>query len=150
MPSDCITFQNSGYFSKLIVDYLNQEKNIQSLYNRFPTIENFKFQIEEKQNFPIKNREVLVTQLKNQYLTSEISEATKKNIELLDSEKTFTVTTGHQLNLFTGPIYFIYKIVTTIKLTKELSTKYPNYNFIPVYWMATEDHDFEEINHFNF
>lgn len=150
MPSDCITFQNSGYFSKLIVDYLNQEKNIQSLYNRFPTIENFKFQIEEKQNFPIKNREVLVTQLKKQYLTSEISEATKKNIELLDSEKTFTVTTGHQLNLFTGPIYFIYKIVTTIKLTKELSTKYPNYNFIPVYWMATEDHDFEEINHFNF
>lgn len=150
MPSDCITYQNSGYFSKLIVDYLNQEENIQSLYNRFPSIENFKFQIEEKQNFPLKNREVLVTQLKKQYLNIEISEATKKNIKLLELGNTFTVTTGHQLNLFTGPIYFIYKIVSTIKLAEELSTKYPNHNFVPVYWMATEDHDFEEINHFNF
>jgi uncharacterized protein YllA (UPF0747 family) len=54
------------------------------------------------------------------------------------------------LNLFTGPLYFLYKIISTINLTKELKAKYPSYNFVPIYWMATEDHDFEEINYFNF
>ena len=57
---------------------------------------------------------------------------------------------GNQLNLFSGPLYFLYKIISTINLTKELKTKYPTYNFVPIYWMATEDHDFEEINYFNF
>lgn len=151
MPSDCITFQNSGYFSQLIVDYLNQEEKVQSLYHRFPSVENFNLQIEEKKNnFSVENRAVLVTQLEKQNSTLEISEATKQNISSLKSENTFTVTTGHQLNIFTGPIYFIYKIVTTIKLAQELKNSFPDKNFVPIYWMATEDHDFDEINHFNF
>ena len=59
MPSDCITFQNSGYFSKLIVDYLNQEEKVKSLYNSFPSIESFKLQLEEKKgNFSIPAKKV--------------------------------------------------------------------------------------------
>ena len=151
MPNDCITYQNSGYFSKLIVDYLDQKAELKTLYNRFPTLENFKLQIEEKsKNFPIENREILVNALLNQYQKFEISEATSTNIELLKDSKTFTITTGHQLNLFTGPLYFLYKIISVINLTKELKTAYPENNFVPVYWMATEDHDFDEINFFNF
>ncbi|MCK6607544.1 MAG: bacillithiol biosynthesis cysteine-adding enzyme BshC [Flavobacterium sp.] len=150
MPNDCITYQNSGYFSKLIVDYLDQKAELKPLYNRFPTVENFNLQIEEKsKNFPIENREILVNALLNQYQKFEISEATLANIELLKHSKTFTITTGHQLNLFTGPLYFLYKIVSVINLTKELKTAYPNHNFVPIYWMATEDHDFDEINYFN-
>ena len=151
MPNDCITYQNSGYFSKLIVDYLDQKAELKTLYNRFPTLENFKLQIEEKsKNFPIRNREILVNALLNQHQKFEISEATSTNIELLKDSKTFTITTGHQLNLFTGPLYFIYKIISVINLTKELKITYPENNFVPVYWMATEDHDFDEINFFNF
>jgi uncharacterized protein YllA (UPF0747 family) len=75
---------------------------------------------------------------------------TKQNIETLALPNTFTVTTGHQLNLFSGPLYFLYKIISTINLTTELKVKYPDSNFVPIYWMATEDHDFEEINYFNF
>ena len=45
MPNDCVTYQKSGCFSNLIVDYLNQKEKLQPLYNRFPTLENFKFQI---------------------------------------------------------------------------------------------------------
>ncbi|RAK24887.1 bacillithiol biosynthesis cysteine-adding enzyme BshC [Flavobacterium aquaticum] len=150
MPNDCITYQNSGYFSKLIVDYLDQKAELKPLYNRFPTVENFNLQIEEKsKNFPIENREILVNALLNQYQKFEISGATLANIELLKHSKTFTITTGHQLNLFTGPLYFLYKIVSVINLTKELKTAYPNHNFVPIYWMATEDHDFDEINYFN-
>jgi bacillithiol biosynthesis cysteine-adding enzyme BshC len=72
------------------------------------------------------------------------------NINALASENTFTITTGHQLNLFTGPLYFLYKIISTINLCDQLKAKYPENNFVPIYWMATEDHDFEEINYFTF
>ena len=151
MPNDCITYQKSSYFSNLIVDYLNEKEGLKLLYNRFPTLENFKLQIEEKSfNYNINRRAVLVTSLQDQYSNLEPSEETKRNIELLASKNTFTVTTGHQLNLFTGPLYFLYKIVSVINLTRELKSKYPEYNFVPVYWMATEDHDFEEINYFNY
>lgn len=132
-------------------DYLNQQSNLQSLYNHFPTIENFEKQlIEKQQNYNSNTREILVSVLKKQYEALSVSELTKQNIALLSKENTFTITTGHQLNLFTGPLYFLYKIISTINLTKELKSKYPNYNFVPIYWMATEDHDFEEINYFNF
>lgn len=149
MSSDCITFQNSGYFSEIITDYLNQSDKTKSLYNRFPTLENFGLQIEEKKSFSQNNRDILVSSLKKQYNNLTISDLTQQNIELLKDSKTFTITTGHQLNLFTGHLYFLYKIVSVINLTKELKTKYSDYNFVPVFWLATEDHDFEEINHFH-
>lgn len=151
MPTDCISYQNSGYFTKLITDYLNQVEDLRPLYNRFPSIENFEEQIIEKQqNYNYNIREVLVSELQEQYSQLETSDLTKQNITLLENTGTFTVTTGHQLNLFTGPLYFIYKIVSTINLAKALKAKYPKYHFVPIYWMATEDHDFEEINYFNF
>ena len=151
MPTDCISYQNSGYFTPLMNDYLNQKSSLEALYNHFPTIENFEKQLLEKQqNYNSNIREVLVKVLNEQYESIAISELTKKNIALLSEKNTFTITTGHQLNLFTGPLYFLYKIISTINLTKELKSKYPTYNFVPIYWMATEDHDFEEINYFNF
>ena len=151
MPTDCISYQTSGYFSKLMQDYLDQKSDLKQLYNHFPTLENFEKQITEKQaNFDNANRIPLVETLKKQYQNIEVSDATKQNIELLSHQCTFTITTGHQLNLFSGPLYFLYKIISTINLTKELKSKYPSHNFVPIYWMATEDHDFEEINYFNF
>lgn len=151
MPTDCISYQNSGYFTPLMNDYLNQKSSLEALYNHFPTIENFEKQLLEKQqNYNSNIREVLVKVLNEQYESIAISELTKKNIALLSEKNAFTITTGHQLNLFTGPLYFLYKIISTINLTKELKSKYPTYNFVPIYWMATEDHDFEEINYFNF
>ncbi len=150
MKIDGIPFKQTGYFSKLIGDYLDENVNLKPFYNRFPNIKNFKSQIEEKQkNFPQKNRIVLSEALLDQYKNIETSEATLKNIISLKEENTFTIVTGHQLNLFTGPLYFLYKIISTINLTKELKEKYPKNNFVPIYWMATEDHDFDEINYFN-
>lgn len=151
MPSDCISYQDSGYFSSLIVDYLNQKPELKNWYNRFPILENFEGQIAEKsQNFPVENRSILVNFLRRQYEGFDVSDAVKSNLNLLSSQTTFTVTTGHQLNLFTGPLYFLYKIISAVNLAKELKAKYPENDFVPVYWMATEDHDFEEISHFNF
>ncbi len=150
MPSDCISYQESGYFTPLIVDYLNQLPTVRNLYHRFPNLDEFKAQItEKKEDFNEAHRSILVAELKKQYANLS-APASLKNIELLGQSTTFTVTTGHQLNLFTGPLYFLYKIITAINLCQSLKKQYPEFNFVPVYWMATEDHDFEEINFFNF
>lgn len=151
MQQDHLPFYKTGYFSTLICDYLDKKPELNQFYNRFPSVENFKKQIDEKQStFVLQSREVLTAVLKRQYEHIETSSITKEHIELLKSQDTFTITTGHQLNLFTGPLYFLYKIVSAINLSGELKATYPDYNFVPVYWMATEDHDFEEINFFNF
>ncbi|WNH10128.1 bacillithiol biosynthesis cysteine-adding enzyme BshC [Thalassobellus suaedae] len=146
-----IPFSKTGYFSSLICNYLDENPQLKPFYNHFPNLDNFKFQIEEKQvSFQLESRTVLVERLKKQYQNIDTSKLTLQNIERLQLENTFTITTGHQLNLFTGPLYFLYKIVSTINLTNDLKQKYPESNFVPIYWMATEDHDFEEINYFNF
>jgi bacillithiol biosynthesis cysteine-adding enzyme BshC len=151
MPKDRIRYQESGYFAPLINDYLDQKPELNALYDRFPSLGNFEAQLNVKEShFPIHNRTVLVKALEKQYQKSAVSEATQNNIQALARATTFTVTTGHQLNLFTGPLYFLYKIISTINLCDQLKKTYPHYHFVPIYWMATEDHDFEEINYFQF
>ncbi|MFL1011178.1 bacillithiol biosynthesis cysteine-adding enzyme BshC [Flavisericum labens] len=151
MQYNHIPFPKTGYFSSLICDYLDEKPQLKLFYNRFPALENFEGQIEDKKNwFSAESRTALVSVLRQQYKNLDASEKSLQNIERLKSKNTFTVTTGHQLNLFTGPLYFLYKIVSAINLSKELKKAYPDLNFVPVYWMATEDHDFEEINYFTF
>ena len=151
MKVETIPFYKTGYFSKLICDYLAKDDKLQPFYNNFPSIEGFKKQLEEKKaSFSSESRNVLVNVLSDQYKNVEKSEKITENLENLKLENTFTVVTGHQLNLFTGPLYFLYKIISTINLTEKLKEEFPSYDFVPVYWMATEDHDFEEINYFNF
>lgn len=144
-----IPYRETGYFSSLIFDYLEHKETVQPFYHRFPELKSFKAQLEEKNVFTSEKREVLVKTLKNQYKSVKISPETAENIDLLEKNTTFTITTGHQLNLFTGPLYFLYKIIHTITLSRKLKKEYPERDFVPVYWMATEDHDFEEINYFN-
>lgn len=99
----------------------------------------------KKAQFPQEYREVLKTVLLEQYGNSA-SELTSENIAALGSPNTFTITTGHQLSLMTGPLYFVIKILQVIKVCNELNCMHPDHKFVPIYWMASEDHDFEEIN----
>ncbi|WP_192822191.1 bacillithiol biosynthesis cysteine-adding enzyme BshC [Rufibacter sp. LB8] len=148
MKVSCIDYSATGAFSSLVLDYLNQDARLQPFYAAFPEIPAFK-QLMQQRNFPAAQRQVLVEELQRQYQGLETSAAVQENISALAGEQTFTITTGHQLNLFTGPLYFIYKIVTAITSARELQKAYPAQKFVPVYWMATEDHDFAEVNHFN-
>ena len=155
VDADCTTqlftlpFEQTGYFSNTIVDYLNQDQKIREFYNNFSDIDGFKKQIEEKRKaFQQNTRAVLVQALKSQYQDLSISDKTRENIEALKRANAFTVTTGHQLNLFTGPLYFLYKIISTINLAERLQKEFPKEHFVPIYWMASEDHDFAEINFF--
>ncbi|MDZ4839457.1 MAG: bacillithiol biosynthesis cysteine-adding enzyme BshC [Bacteroidota bacterium] len=141
----------------IVNDYLAQAETLDDAYNYDPTV---LIPIEgitnKHQNYNHTNRlrlsQIINAQYKNtindfdQDLSSEL---VRNNIELLKDENTYTVTTGHQLQIFTGPLFFIAKIAQTIAYAKELNRQYPNYNIVPVYWLATEDHDFEEISTVN-
>ncbi len=150
MPTHSISYKDTGYFSKLICEYLEENDALKPFYNRFPSLKNFKLQIEEKQkSFSDDQRHLLAKRILFQYGDNSLSQLTLSNIDLLRERSTFTITTGHQLNLFTGPLYFLYKIFSAINLAEQLEKEYPQHHFVPFYWMATEDHDFDEINHFN-
>ncbi|MBE8712991.1 bacillithiol biosynthesis cysteine-adding enzyme BshC [Sphingobacterium hungaricum] len=145
MKASYIEYSDTQSFSKTLLAYLSKNEELKAFYGNFPDLEGFKKQIELKQDFQY--RHILVQELQRQYESiSSASETVANNIASLNDSKTFTVTTGHQLNIFTGPLYFIFKIVTAIRLSQDLKQAFPEYNFVPVYWMATEDHDFEEIN----
>lgn len=145
-----IPFKTTGYFSQLICDYLDKKPELSEFYGNFPDLEGFKNQIQSKKTaFTAQSRNILAAALNDQYNQTSVSEKTAQNLMALLDENTYTVTTGHQLNIFTGPLYFLYKIVTAINLANRLKKEFPQQNFVPVYWMATEDHDFEEIQYFN-
>ena len=149
MKHQAISFGQTGAFNSFFLDYIGDREALHPFYNRFPDIKNFKEQIQEKQkSFKPETRKLLADTLQKQYKDINLSTAAANNLRSLLSENTFTVVTGHQLNIFTGPLYFIYKIVTAINSCRELKKAYPEYNFVPVYWMASEDHDFEEISYF--
>ncbi|MDQ3045946.1 MAG: bacillithiol biosynthesis cysteine-adding enzyme BshC [Bacteroidota bacterium] len=143
-----IPLSETGSFSRLILDYIDQKKNLQPFYTFQPEISSFKQAMKDRTAIPL-NRELLVDVLKKQYAAVPSAEPSLNKIHQLSESGTFTVCTGHQLCLFTGPLYFIYKILSVINLSEALKKQYPENNFVPVYWMASEDHDFEEISTIN-
>lgn len=146
MNSTKVDYQKAGMLSKLTRDYLNGKAGLDKFYAFNPDLNGIQKAFEQRLKHPV-NRELLVTRLSENYADVETPEAVQKNIKALGNEKTFTVTTGHQLNLFTGPLYFVWKILSAVNLAQELNSKFPGYTFVPVYWPAGEDHDFEEVNH---
>jgi len=148
MQLEKIPLSDTHAFSSFFLDYIQDPHKLTPFFHRSPQLENFEKQFADKSTFPATHRSILVETLQRQYLHLTPNDRVKSNILSLASEKTFTVTTGHQLTIFTGPLYFIYKIVTVINTCTRLRQKYPEYSFVPVYWMATEDHDFAEISSF--
>ncbi|MBL6607027.1 MAG: bacillithiol biosynthesis cysteine-adding enzyme BshC [Flavobacteriaceae bacterium] len=153
MEKQLLTYKSTRQFSDLVLDYLEGSDQLRPFFNRAPDLEQVKAQIQEKsQSFLPSSRAKLVQALIGQYQDFSLNESFDQRIKLaiqaLSGEKTFTVTTGHQLNLFTGPLYFLYKIFGAINLAEQYTAQNPGYRFLPVFWMASEDHDFEEIAHF--
>lgn len=142
-----ISFQKIESIPQLVKDFLNHK--IEGFEDHTFSLDHFKNQIHLKQSsFTANQRKVLAETLENQMSGLELSSKQRENLEGLRQINTFTITTGHQLNLFSGPAFFVYKILQTIKTCSYLKQNFPDFNFVPVYWMASEDHDFAEINHF--
>jgi bacillithiol biosynthesis cysteine-adding enzyme BshC len=139
-----LAYSNTGYFSKVVIDYLQQSPTLRPFYEHLPNIEGIKAAIAERQQF-IQERKLLVQALEEQYSSVTPADKVQQNIQSLLHDNTFTVTTAHQPAIFTGHLYFIYKIVHTIRLADQLKKELPAYNFVPVFWMGSEDADLDEL-----
>ncbi|MEM6377539.1 MAG: bacillithiol biosynthesis cysteine-adding enzyme BshC [Bacteroidota bacterium] len=141
-------FQEIPQFSSKDIAYATKNAKLKPFYKYPVQIESFPKIIQDKKSDLI-NRTVLADTLSAQYQQFGKEEAVLQNIEALRDENTFTIITAHQPSLFTGPLYYILKIVSTIRLTEELNQQYSDFRFVPVFISGSEDHDFEEINHTN-
>lgn len=137
-----IAFDHIPLLSKIAKDLVYHSELLDEFIIAPPKLENFESLIQHR---PPVNRTILVEELLKQNQHAHPNSI--KNIELLREDSTYTVTTGHQICSFTGPLYSIYKLISTLNLAQQLNKKYPNIKVVPVFWMATEDHDFDEINH---
>lgn len=140
-----ISYRSTNAFSSLASDYIDQVDLLTGFQEHPPTLEGISSAIKERMLLPV-NRKILVETLQLQYQRISSSEKVLKNISKLNASSTFTVCTAHQPNLFTGYLYFIYKILHAIKVADTLKADFPEYDFVPVYYMGSEDNDLDELN----
>jgi bacillithiol biosynthesis cysteine-adding enzyme BshC len=143
-----VAYPLTGYFSNLVSDYLEANQKLTPFYTHTPDIDGVKAAIAARDSFNTP-RIALVNALNKQYETVKASDLVTANIQSLANSKTYTVTTAHQPNLFTGPLYFIYKIAHTIALSRSLEKQVPGAKFVPVYYMGSEDADLDELGFVN-
>ena len=149
MEADCtyLSYSSTGRFSKIVTDYISKAEILKPFYKYDASIQGITKSIEARKQFP--HRQILVDELRKQYNGLEIHSSVAANIEALQHQNTFTVTTAHQPNIFTGPLYFIYKILHAVQLANELSVSFKDCRFVPVYYMGSEDADFDELSFIN-
>ena len=143
-----VAYPLTGYFSNLVSDYLEANQKLTPFYTHTPDIDGVKAAIAARDSFNTP-RLALVDALNKQYETVKASDLAIANIQSLANSNTYTVTTAHQPNLFTGPLYFIYKIAHTIALSRSLEKQVPGAKFVPVYYMGSEDADLDELGFVN-
>ena len=143
-----IPFSSTHVFSKLINDYLEGKGTALDFVQYAPNLEGYRAAIEGRKKYPI-NRNLLFEVLTKQYSNLPQENAVNDQLALLKKDSTFVVTTAHQPNLFTGPLYFFYKIIHAIQLAASLKATFPEYDFVPVYYMGSEDADIDEVGAFN-
>ncbi|MCO6461068.1 MAG: bacillithiol biosynthesis cysteine-adding enzyme BshC [Saprospiraceae bacterium] len=140
-----VPFNQIIQFSAFDHLYADKPELFSELIPHFPRIEAIRNVIEERIAAGF-NRERIYELFKEQY---EKLGLTGRNslIESLKERNTYAIVTAHQPLLFGGPLYFLTKIVSVIKLAEQAKSAFPEYNFLPVYYIGGEDHDLEECNH---
>jgi bacillithiol biosynthesis cysteine-adding enzyme BshC len=141
---DYISYESTGSFSKIMLDYVSGDEKLQPFYKYPVSLEGIKASIEARKAFDTP-RAILVEELRKQYEEITLTHKQQQNLELLLQPNTFTLCTAHQPVIFTGPLYFIYKIMHVIKLADILKNELFDHNFVPVFYMGSEDADLDEL-----
>jgi bacillithiol biosynthesis cysteine-adding enzyme BshC len=141
-----VPYASTGFFNEIVLDYISGSKTLQSFYEHPVSWAGLESAMRERDKAPV-NRIVLVQALENQYKAAGLDgdEKVTASIELLKKTTTYTVCTAHQPNIFTGYLYFVYKILHAIRLAEELKVKQPAADFVPVFYMGSEDADLDEL-----
>lgn len=139
-----LPYEQTRYFSRIVTDYLKGDQRLRPFYGQDVSIEGIRAAMEQKSKTNT-DRQLLVTVLREQYKLLTLPEKLKKNIDSLLDENCFTICTAHQPNIFTGHLYFVYKILHAVKLAGDLKNEFPENHFVPVFYMGSEDADLEEL-----
>lgn len=139
-----LSYRQTNSFSAIALDYVDNKEVLQPFYEHDVSIEGIKNAMAQRKQFPT-DRKLLAEHLSEQYKGLAVDARLQQNINSLLQDNTFTITTAHQPNIFTGHLYFVYKILHAIKLAEELKKQLPENNFVPVYYMGSEDADLEEL-----
>ncbi len=141
-----VSYEATGNFPKIILDYVHADKKLHAFYTHPVSIDGIKAAIAERRSYPT-DRKLLVEVFNKHYADQTPNTAQQNNIQRLSNANCFTITTAHQPNIFTGHLYFIYKILHAIKLAETLKAQMPENDFVPVFYMGSEDADLEELGH---
>ncbi|MBK6912380.1 MAG: bacillithiol biosynthesis cysteine-adding enzyme BshC [Ignavibacteriales bacterium] len=145
-----VNFKDIPGHTKLFLDYLYNFEKINKFYARNPyDKETYSKAFEEIASKRPVSRANLEALIRNQYSGKTYSTKTQKNIELLAKDSTLTIVTGQQLGILGGPLYTFNKIITTIKLANHLKERFDSFNFVSVFWLEGDDHDFNEVRNIN-
>ena len=141
-----MNFSDIPGHQNLFLDYLYEFENVSDFYtydfrNRENYLKIFKNITENRRNLSPDISSII----SEQYSNLAPTELTEKNIKKLSDKKTLAIVTGQQLGILGGPLYTFYKIITAIKLSRFLSERYDDFNFVPVFWLEGDDHDFNEV-----
>ena len=148
MKTTRVSFSETGMFPELLTRYLAVDAALRPFYRYKPEITSFAQVIADRRQKPVQRQDLHDALVRQYGYIQNVPAEVQRNITSLLQADTFTITTGHQLNIFTGPLYCMYKVMSTIRLSQQLNEMHPECKFVPVFWMASEDHDLAEIDHF--
>ena len=134
-------FDELDFFPKLIRDYLSGDLQSAGIVNWDYSLE--QLNSNKKRKYDSSKRQIVSEVLNKQYEGLSITEAEQENLRLFSQDNCHSITTGHQLVLLGGPLFFYTKINDVIRLCKDVSTS--ESPVVPIFWMASEDHDFEVV-----
>src|SRR3990172_6004330 len=145
MDSQCIPYTQLPHVSRLFTDYLYDFSRVREFYPLNPFQDESFAEAARSLHYSDALRREIVAILAEQNQRFSAGEPTFDSLRKLARPDCFAVVTGQQVGLFTGPAFAIYKALTAIRLARTLSDQ--GLEAVPVFWLATEDHDFAEVTH---
>src|ERR1700719_4003879 len=145
MPMGCVSipFRRLPHQPKLFVRLIDDYSSVKEFYAHPPNMDAVK-EVAARLDYPAQRRREVASILREQNSAFGASAATMSNLEKLE-RGAVAVVSGQQVGLFGGPAYAVYKALTAIRLAEELSEA--GIPAVPIFWMATEDHDLDEVRH---
>ena len=144
MKAHCLPFSQIPHATRLFSEYLSYSPKVQAFYPRSPHFAEWLKAEAARISYDASRRERVTAILERQNKSWNVSEKTLANLERLRKGAT-AVVTGQQVGLFGGPMFAIYKALTAVKLAEEATAA--GVDTVPVFWLATYDHDLAEVNH---
>jgi bacillithiol synthase len=144
VKAQCLPFRQIPHTTKLFTDYLSWAPSIQPLYSRSPHFSEWVKDETAAIRYDAARRARVADVLERQNRAWDASPKTIENIARLRGGAS-AVVTGQQVGLFGGPLFSIFKALSTLKLASEATDA--GLDCVPIFWLATTDHDLEEISH---